>query len=69
MSEPDLPEGAVEVARITIVKTFDDTAEGGMACEVGYSDQLCLLDALGMLAYATHVTPETYNADAEGDRT
>lgn len=63
MSEPRLPEGAVEVARITIVKTFDDNADGGMACFVGYSDDLSLIDALGMVAFAQATTLDTYTED------
>lgn len=55
MAEP------VEVARITIVKTFDEDADGGVACEVSYSDDLTLLDALGLLAFATTTTPDNYD--------
>ena len=68
MSDMDLPEGSVEVARITIVKTFDDQAEGGMACTVAYSDDLGMLDALGMLAFATATTPDTFGMTDEESR-
>lgn len=65
MTEPKLPEGAVEVARITIVKTFDDNADGGMGCWVGYSDDLSLIDALGMVAFAQATTLGNYMDDDE----
>lgn len=56
----NIPEGATEVARIVIVKTFDDLAPGGEAVAAAYSDGLSLLDALGMLAFTTATTPDTY---------
>ena len=56
----NLPEGATEVARITIVKYFDDNAADGEAVYARYSDGLSLLDALGMLAFTTATTPDTY---------
>lgn len=63
MTEPRLPEGAVEVARITIVKTFDDNSDGGVGCFIGYSDSLSLIDALGMVAFAQATTLNTYMED------
>lgn len=55
----------VEMARITIVKTFDDQADGGMAVTTTYSENLALIDALGMLAFATQMTVRTYLDDDE----
>ena len=65
MSECELPEGAVEVARITIVKTFDDNMPGGSGVFTHYSEGLSLLDALGMLAFATATTPDTYDCTCD----
>ncbi len=54
MSEP------IEVARITITKHFNDQAEGGASIGVEYSEDLALVDALGMLAFAQWSTPRVY---------
>ena len=62
---PDVGDG-VEIARVTIVKTFDDNAEGGAAIWVGYSDGLGLADALGMIAFAQAMTPRTYLDEDDG---
>jgi hypothetical protein len=59
MSEP------VELARITIVKRYDDDADGGEAIVTTYSDGLSLVDALGMLAFAQATTLPTYLDDDE----
>ena len=56
----NLPDGSIEVARITIVKTFDDNAEGGAAVFVNYGGDLALVDALGMLAFAQATAFDTY---------
>jgi hypothetical protein len=61
-SEPDIGEG-VEIARIVIIKTFDDTADGGSAIFTCYSDGLALTDALGMLAFAQAMTVRDYLGD------
>ncbi len=60
MSTPDDAVRGSEVARITIVKAFDDAAEGGEAITTTYSDHLSLVDALGMLAFAQATTVRTY---------
>jgi hypothetical protein len=57
----------VEIARITIVKSFDDRADGGAAVVTTYSDNLALIDALGMLAFATQMTVRTYLGDDRED--
>lgn len=67
MSGPELPEGSVEVARITIVKTFDDDAEGGAAIYTSYSENLPLVDALGMLAFSQAMTVRDYLGDDDDD--
>lgn len=59
---PDVGNG-IEMARITIVKTFDDDAEGGAGIWTSYSDGLGLADALGMLAYSQATTFRTYMGD------
>ena len=64
--EIQLPEGNIEVARITIVKTFTDDAEGGAGVFMSYSDDLGLLDALGMLAFAQATAPGDFGADLTG---
>lgn len=61
-TEPQLPEGSVEVARITIVKVFTDDSPGGTAVYALYSDHLGLLDAMGMLAFVTATAPHDYRA-------
>lgn len=57
----------VELARITIVKTYDDDADGGEAIITTYSDSLGLADALGMLAFASAMTVRDYLDDADTD--
>lgn len=54
-----------EVARIEIVKRFNDDAEGGMSVHVTYGDDLTLLDALGMLAFAQATAFDTYTNEEE----
>ncbi len=61
MSEP------VELARITIVKTYDDNADGGEAITTTYSEHLGLADALGMLAFSQAMTVRHYLGDDEPD--
>lgn len=61
-TDADPPQG-VEVARITIVKTFDADADGGAAVWTTYSDGLTLIDALGMLAFAQATTFHNYRGD------
>ena len=58
---------ATEIARITIVKTFDDDADGGEAIVTEYSEGLSLVDALGMLAFAQATTFDTYVQQADDD--
>lgn len=53
----------VELARITIVKRYDDAADGGEAVITTYSEGLSLLDALGMLAFAQATTLSDYLDD------
>lgn len=43
-----------------IATDFDDNAADGEAVYARYSDGLSLLDALGMLAFTTATTPDTY---------
>jgi hypothetical protein len=52
--------GPLEIARITIVKRFDDQADGGDTIHTTYSDGLGLADALGMLAFAQATTAHDY---------
>lgn len=68
MTEPELPDTVTEVARVVIVKTFDDDADGGEAIVTTYSEGLSLVDALGMLAFSTWATPSTYIDDEGEDR-
>lgn len=56
-----------EIARITIIKSFDDDADGGEAVLTQYSDGLSLVDALGMLAFAQATTLDTYMNDEDDD--
>lgn len=56
-----------ELARITIVKTFNDDADGGEAIQTTYSEGLSLVDALGMLAFAQATTFPTYAGDDDTD--
>lgn len=71
MSDPDYqrepPADGPEIARITIVETFADEAEGGSAITIVYSDGLGLADALGMLAFAQATTAHEFLHDATGD--
>lgn len=53
----DLPDGAVETARITIVKVFDDNAPGGIGIYTQYSEGLTLVDALGLLSFVQTIAP------------
>lgn len=62
---PDVGDG-IEVARLTIIKTFDDHADGGAAIRASWSDGLALADALGMLAFAEHTI---VRAVLDGDET
>jgi hypothetical protein len=55
--------GGNQIGRILIVKAFDDDADGGEAVTTSYSAGLSLVDALGMLAFATWSTPDTYMKD------
>jgi len=57
----------VEIARITIVKTYDDDADGGEAIFTAYSENLSLVDALGMLAFAQAMTVRQYLGDDPED--
>ena len=64
--DADPPQG-VEIARITIVKTFDDDAPGGSAVWTTYSDGLTLLDAMGMIAWALAVVYKDYGTPGDED--
>lgn len=64
MADDDVDEG-VEIARITIVKSFNDAADGGFMVATTYSEGLALVDALGMLAFSTQMTVREYLGDDE----
>lgn len=55
------------LAQITITKYLDDTIEGGVAVETDYSDGLPLIEALGLLTFATLSVPEDYYGDEADD--
>lgn len=57
----------LEIARITIVKVFDDESDGGTAILTKFSDSLPLLDALGMLTFAQAAVTREYFFDDEDD--
>jgi hypothetical protein len=63
--EPEFHDDSIEVARITITKTFTDEVEGGSAIFTSYSDGLGLADALGMLAFSQVMTVREYLGDDE----
>lgn len=65
-SDADAPRG-IEVARITIVKTFDDEAEGSMAVWTTSSQGLSLIDAMGMLAFSSGVVYRDFGPDSPDD--
>lgn len=52
---------------ITITKLLDETAEGGVVIEVDYSEDLPLVDAMGMLAFVAHNVQGDYEIVAGGD--
>lgn len=41
------------LAQITITKYLDEDVEGGVGLEVEYSDELPLIEAMGLLTFAT----------------
>ena len=63
--EPD--RHAVEVAKITITKYIDPTAQGGMSIYVDYGTGLALVDALGMIAFAQGTAFDVYMEDDDDD--
>jgi hypothetical protein len=58
-SDADAPRG-IEVSRVTIVKTFDNDAEGGAGCWITYSEGLSMIDAVGMISFALIQVKDDY---------
>ncbi len=55
------------VAQITITKYLDDTVEGGVAVQAEYSEELTIIEAMGLLAFATLTIQEDYDAMSDDD--
>lgn len=49
-------------AQITITKYLDDNVDGGVAVQVDYSEDLPLIEAMGLLTFATLGIQTDYDA-------
>ena len=60
----------IVAGRICITKYLDETVEGGMAIEVDYSEDLPMIEAMGLLAFVSLNVQEDYEfvlADDDDD--
>ena len=61
------PEERLVAGSITITKYLDESIEGGVGIEVEYSDDLPLVDAMGMLAFVAHNVQDDFNVVDEDE--